>query len=233
MLARETTVDRGPVEGSRREQAKGERRARIVKAAYDLLREVSAQDMSMKALAARAGVSLSTVYNLFDSRQAILSRVFDQDLERFEQLVRAAPAEDALERIFAALDIAADLYEADPDFYRATMARHPRAADRELETAVREPRIAFWRTMTSAAVQEGWLRGDTDPAVVGALLIQITGGVLGDWVAGDISIPVLRREIKLGFAAALLAFAAPAAVPRLRRLVGDLHGELSRARGGG
>lgn len=232
MLATDAMTAKAAPEDSRRERAKRERRARIVTAAYDLLREVSAQEMSMKTVAARAGVSLSTVYNLFESKQAVLARVFDQDLERFEDLVRAAPARDVLDRIFKALDIAADLYEADPEFYRATMWRHPQAADRALETALREPRIAFWRTMVAAAVHEGWLRGDTDPAVVGALMIQITGGVLGDWIAGDIPIPILRQEIKLGFAAALLPFASEAAAPRLRRVVGDMHGALSRARGG-
>jgi len=230
LLGTDTTTEKAPAETSRREQAKGERRARIVTAAYDLLREVSAQEMSMKAVAARAGVSLSTVYNLFESKQDVLARVFDQDLERFEALVRAAPARDVLDRIFTALDIAADLYEADPEFYRATMWRHPTAGDRALETALREPRIAFWRTMAAAAVRDGWLRADTDPAVLGALMIQITGGVLGDWIAGDIPIPILRQEIKLGFAAALLPFASEAADARLRRVVAEMHAALSRAR---
>jgi AcrR family transcriptional regulator len=221
-------------DGSRREQAKRERRARIVNATYDLLREVGVEDLSMKAVAARAEVSLSTVYNLFESKQAILARVFDQDLARFEALVEVAPAQDVLERIFAALDIAADLYEADPAFYCATMWRQPAGGgDLQLQTTLREPRIRFWRNMVAAAVREGSLRRRTEPAVVGALMIQISGGVLGDWIAGDISIQSLRKEIKFGFAAALLPFATGAAAPRLRAIIGHLHGELRAARGHG
>ena len=234
LLARDTTIGTGAPEGSRREQAKRERRARIVTATHDLLREVGVEELSMKAVAARAGVSLSTVYNLFDSKQVILARVFDQDLAGFEALVEAAPAQDVLGRIFDALDIAADLYEADPAFYRATMWRRPTGGgDLELQTTLREPRIRFWRNMVAAAVREGSLRRRTDPAVVGALMIQITGGVLGDWIAGDISIQSLRREIKLGFAAALLPFATGAAAPRLRAMISLLHRELSVARGRG
>jgi AcrR family transcriptional regulator len=218
-------------DGSRRERAKQERRTRIVNATHDLLREVGVEDLSMKAVAARAGVSLSTVYNLFESKQAILARVFDQDLARFEALVGAAPAHDVLDRIFDALDIAADLYEADPAFYRAIMWRRPSGGgDLKLQTTLREPRIRFWRTMVAAAIREGWLRPGADPAVVGALMIQISGGVLGDWIAGDISIQTLRKEIKLGFAAALAPFATRAAAPRLRALIGQLHRELSLAR---
>ena len=234
MEAQDATNGMTGPDGSRRERAKGERRARIVTATYDLLREVGLEEFSLKAAAARAGVSLSTVYNLFESKQAVLSRVFDQDLARFEALVAADPAQDVLERIFDALDIAADLYEADPAFYRATMGRRPAAgADRQLETTLREPRIRFWRTMVAAAIRDGWLRTGSDPAGVGTLMIQITGGVLGDWIAGQISIESLRREMKLGFAAALLPFATRTAVPRLRAIINQLHRELhiARARG--
>jgi len=222
LLANQNTDAAAPI-WSRRERAKDERRARIVTAAYDLLREVGVEDMAMKAVATRAEVSLSTVYNLFESKQAILARVFDQDMERFELLVRNAPAKDALERIFDALDIAADLYDADPAFYRATMGRRPSGGDLALQTTLRAPRIRFWRAMAATAIEDGWLRRGTDPAVVGALMIQISGGVLADWIAGDIDVPVLRQEIKLGFAAALLAFAGRAATPRLRAIIEDLH----------
>jgi AcrR family transcriptional regulator len=216
---------------TRRERAKDERRARIVNAACDLLRDVGVEALSMRTVAARAGVSLSTVYNLFESKQAVLARVFDQDLARFEALVQTAPAADVLARIFEALDIAADLYEADPAFYRATMWRRPAGGgELRLEATLRQPRIRFWRTMVAAAVDEGSLKRGLDPAVAAALLIQISGGVLADWIAGDIAIPTLRREMKLGFAAALLPFASRAAAPRLRALIGALHAELSAAR---
>jgi hypothetical protein len=158
--------------------------------------------------------------------------VFDRDLADFEQLVAAAPAPDVLARIFDALDIAADLYQADPAFYRATMWRRPSGnGELGLRVALRAPRIRFWRDMVAAATQEGWLLRGCDPAVVGALLIQIFGGVLADWIAGEIGIEALRRELKLGFAVTLLAFAARPAVGRLRDMSSDLHRQLSAARG--
>lgn len=218
---------------TRREQAKSERRARIVEATCDILREVGIEDLSMKMVAVRAEVSLQTVYNLFGSKQAILARVFDQDLAQFEALVAAAPSADALDRVFDALDIAADLYQADPGFYRATMWRRPAgASELALETTLREPRIGFWRTMVERAVGEGLLTPHLDAAVIAALLIQITGGVLADWIAGEISTDLLRREMKFGFAAALCAFATGDAAGRLRTLTAALHDELSAERRG-
>lgn len=217
-------------DGSRREQAKRERRERIVKAAHDLLRAVGIEELSMRAVADRAEVSLSTVYNLFDSKQAVLARVFDQDLADFERLVAAARSSDMLARMFDALDIAADLYRADPAFYRAIMWRRPGGGELGLQATLRAPRIRFWRTMVAAALREGSLRRGSDPAVVSALLIQISAGALGDWIAGEIGVETLRRELKLGFAVTLLAFAARSAAPRLRRMSGDLHHQLSAAR---
>jgi len=231
LQAGELAQDEERVDGSRRERAKRERRERIVKATHDLLREIGIEELSMRAVAERAGVSLSTVYNLFESKQAVLARVFDQDLADFEQLVAAAPSADVLARIFDALDIAADLYQADPAFYRAIMWRRPGGGELGLQATLRAPRIRFWRMMVAAAVREGWLRRGADPVVVSALLIQISAGVLGDWIAGEIGIDTLRRELKLGFAVTLLAFAAGSAAPRLRRLSTDLHRQLSAARG--
>ena len=45
--------------GGRREQAKAERRSRIVRAARDLIRETGDTDLSMRMIAGRAGVSLT------------------------------------------------------------------------------------------------------------------------------------------------------------------------------
>ena len=79
------------------------------------------------------------------------------------------------------------------------MWRRPASnAEPRLAAALREPRIRFWRTLATAAVREGWLRRGFDPAVIAALMIQIFSGVLGDWIAGDISIATLRGELKLG-----------------------------------
>ena len=57
---------------SRREEAKAERRHRIIAAARDLIKETGDTGLSMRAIAARAGVSLTTPYNLFGSKRAIV-----------------------------------------------------------------------------------------------------------------------------------------------------------------
>lgn len=211
------------VGGSRREQAKDERRARIVTATCDLLREVGIDGLSGKLIAARADVSLSTVYNLFGSKQAVLARVFDLDLLNYERRVAALPSSDGLERMFDAVDVAGDLYAADPAFYRATLWRRP-ASEFASNAALRGPRIRFWRGLVQAAIDEGRLRPDTDAAALGALMIRIMSAVLADWIAGELSIDQLRAETKFGFAAAVSAFADEACRPAIERRIREHSG---------
>lgn len=229
-------LERSAPETTRREQAKNGRRLRVVEAAYALLREVGVEELSMKMLAARAGVSLSTVYNLFGSKQAVLALVFDLDLLKYQQMVADAPSQDALERIFDSIDIAVELYRADPDFYRATFYRATpgRGLDRGLgpflNANLREPRNRFWRSMIAAALAAGLLKPGVDPAVLGSLVIQIFGGVLADWIAGDITADEMGAEAKFGIAAALSPFAARPVAARLRRRIDGLHKALSLER---
>src|SRR5882757_1389715 len=138
---------------SRREEAKSARRDRILAAAHDLLREVDAETVTVKAIAARSGLSAATIYNLFGSKTAILSQVFDLDLRGFEALVAEAPSADSLDRIFDSITIAARLYRDDPNFYRLTMvARGGVGQGFRFDAAVREPRMRFWRRLVEAAI---------------------------------------------------------------------------------
>src|SRR5580658_7132879 len=95
---------------SRRERHKDRRRAEIIDAAYDLLREVGADDLSVKMIADRADVSAATIYNLFGSKGAVLEQVYARDFEAFVNKVAAAGAPSALDEVFEAIRIVAGLY---------------------------------------------------------------------------------------------------------------------------
>src|SRR5215831_12871533 len=148
---------------SRREQAKGGRRARIVEATYSLLREHAIADLSVKMIADQAGVSPATVYNLFGTKAAVLEKVYERDLVEFEQRIAKVPYTDSLARIFDCVTIIADHYRSDPRFYRS-VSRMPNAepADAELIDAVNASRRPFWADLVRKAIHDGHLRADTD-----------------------------------------------------------------------
>lgn len=211
---------------SQRESAKHERRRRIVEAAYGLLRETAVDDVSGKLIAERAGVSLSTVYNLFGSKDAVLIAVFDQDLAHYETLIGALASTSALDRLFRAVDVAADLYREDPAFYRAILWRRP-APDEAMADALRQPRNHFWRTLVQQALDEGQLRSFADPSTVATLLIRHFSAALSDWIADEITPDQLQTEVKLGFATALLPFASRREAAALKACLFSLHDALA------
>lgn len=189
---------------SRREQAKNGRRRRIIDAACSLLREFGLEAVSGKSIAARAVVSLSTVYNLFGSKDAVLVAVYDEDLAHFEAAIRDLSSSDPVTHLFDSVDVAAALYDRDAPFYRAILWRGP--PGNALDSALRRPRARFWEKLVQQAVEAGQLRRGTDAGAVSMLLILVFSGALADLVAGDIAVAQFRDEVCFGFAAVLLAF---------------------------
>ena len=190
---------------TRRELSKAERRSRIVEAAASLLRESGIDSVSMLQIAERAGVSPATVYNLFQTKAAVFQQVFDRDLSEYERLVEAAPAGDALDRIFKAIDIAATLYRRDRGFLPrhgagssrlGAVSGHRRAPDRILAR------------MVAAARAKGRLGPEADAHILGVTLTQILRGAFSEWAGGVISAERLAAEASYGFALALRAYAA-------------------------
>lgn len=200
---------------SRRERSKDERRARIVDAAYALLREVGVDDISVKMIADRADVSAATVYNLFGAKGAVLAKVYEQDLEGFIAKVAEADAPSALDAIFESLRIAVDLYRSDPSFYRGMSIRNPRA-ERELMVAVQAPREAFWRDLLVRAVREGDLASSARTDLVALLMLQTSGGAFGHWCADLITLDEMEAQSSYAFALLLMGLARPSGRIRLQ-----------------
>jgi AcrR family transcriptional regulator len=212
----------------RREQAKTERRTRIVAATRALLREVGSEDLSVKAVAERAEVSLSTLYNLFTSKEDVLASVYHDDLRRFETLIHEADSVDQLERIFDAVDIAADLYGEDPEYYRTIMWRRPGIAGsmRSHHGASRSRRVLMWPRLVSEIIAEKGLVEDASPVVLGASIMHSVSGALSDWIFDSISLTRFRLEAKFGIAIALFPYATAATTLRLRTRLDQLQAQL-------
>jgi AcrR family transcriptional regulator len=213
---------------TRRERGKADRRERIVEATYDLLREVGREALSVRMVAERAEVAVSTLYNLFESKQAILSAMFDADLEQFKRHMLAEAPDDSLERIFHTVDVATELYRTDPRLQRALLWRPPGSdSDTGLDAAYRGPRIQFWRDLVYDAIRAGQLKPMPDPRVLAILLVHIFSGAIDDWMANAISVDRLRDETHFGFAVALHSFAMAPCAAALRQKIAHFQRHLA------
>jgi AcrR family transcriptional regulator len=198
---------------SRREQGKNERRSRIIAAAHDLISEIGVDAMSMKQLAERADVSLSTVYNLFESKEAVLARVFGGVFAEYRDVVFERAAKEPLQRFFDAIDIAAEFYEADVAFYRSMVWLVGRES--QLKLAIQEPRFQFYCDLVQDAIDAGLLSPQTDSRLVGTTIVPLYSFAYQTWAAGAASIDEFCIRAKFGVVVVLKAFAAPEAQPRL------------------
>jgi AcrR family transcriptional regulator len=192
----------------RREAGKAERRARIIQAARELIRETGDAGLSMRALAERAGVSLATPYNLFGSKGAIVLAVLE-DVRQFHGRFATLRTADPMERIFAALEIAVRIYIEDPAFYR-TLWRAVFAPGNEVRAAIlNDKAAAFWRSLVDEASAAGAIQPEIDPHLLAIQLDMVRRTVMLDWSLGELASEHVALVMSFGFAMTLNGVVAP------------------------
>lgn len=188
---------------SKREQAKSERRRRIVAAARELVRETGDAGLSMRAIAARAGVSLATSYNLFGSKHSIVVAVLE-DVRPFNDRYAEWTRLGVIDRIFEAVSISMTWYADDPRFFRTLWSEAFDANGKELGSSLSSPRrYAFWRGLIDEAASCGVFLPGLDPEVLLNSLDRVFGSVILSWVLGGIGPEALEPTAGFGYALAL------------------------------
>ncbi len=197
---------------SKREQSKAGRRAQILNAARDLIRETGDNDLSMRTIARRAGVSLTTPYNLFGSKQAILLNLLEVERDFARRLV-AVDVVNVIDKIFATNEVAIRFFVEDPAFYRPlwralldTSGKDnsgPETPERQAQT--REA----WRRLLAHAQGEGLLRADVSAKLLERSLAHVGSGVMLAWAMETLSTEALLPASGLSYALLLSGAATP------------------------
>jgi len=211
---------------SNRDAAKDRRRQRIVQAARALIRETGETGLSMRALAERAKVSLSTPYNLFGSKQAVLAALLDADIADYQARLRRRGG-DALDTVFDAVKLGSKFFAREPEFYRAVLAA-VYGAGSEYRNVFRGPRRAFWRGLVDDAIANGFIAKEIHTEAFATNLVLIYFAAIMDWVSGEMSLREMELRVQYGFALCLLAAATPAGEPRLRQYHHQFQAGLER-----
>lgn len=215
---------------SKREEAKADRRRRIINAARDLIRETGDAGLSMRAIAARAGVSLATPYNLFGSKRAVVLAVLE-DIREFHERFSALHQVNALDRIFQAVSISISYYVDDPAFYRTLWTAVLDMSGKELRSALITPeRNAFWRALIAAAAREGAILPEMDVDLLLRDLDFTFGAVMLNWVLGELSAEELEPAVGYGYALTLRGAATEAHQARLAKKLGQYQRRLLQLR---
>ncbi|MGI5336006.1 TetR/AcrR family transcriptional regulator [Streptomyces sp. CA-181903] len=211
-------------EGGLRERRKAQRRARILDATRELLRESPESVLSAERIARRAGVAPATVYNLIGPRDKIWEALAAGFMDRLERRLAASArgaADGATER---AAEGAVDprhvvgatvrLFVDDPVVSRR-MVREWEASGLVFR---RSPLTQLRRAMADARAR-GLLRADIDTDALAAAVATSCVGALHQWVAGLIDDDRFHDRAVFALDVAL---AAAAAAPHRDRFLAPL-----------
>src|SRR4030095_10174598 len=102
------------------DEHKAERRARIGKAARQLVAERGYDGLTMRELARAARVAVPTLYNLFGSKDAILVAELEASARHIAARLPSG-GDSFFARGMAAFEAGMSLIEGAPEFYRAVM----------------------------------------------------------------------------------------------------------------
>jgi AcrR family transcriptional regulator len=191
----------GRVDG--RSERKVANREIILSAARQLIDTSGSHGFSMRELGAKADVSVATLYNLFDSREAIVRACFEKvnsDLRTdFEALRGASNLSSLCEGLVTSADFVLNSVSA---------AMYLKLTD---DLAVLKPFLGEHRASDGfapeieAAVRRGELNGDADIDVLRTVVEAVAGTAMRLSALGVISADERRHRIRSGTRLALLA----------------------------
>ena len=177
------------------EKGQHKRRRAILDAARDIILREGEAGMTMRAMAAQAGVSPATPYNLFGSKQAVLQAIYDEDYLAYGRYFEEHASKDPLIRIFNLADVSIQYFELQPDFYRALLGILQRNAGSEVDSASWSLRRGYLRELLQACVASGHLRDDTPIDLVSSALLRIFKAISQEWVEGALTLDDWRNQL--------------------------------------
>lgn len=206
-VKRDTSCPR-PYTLGKRQQSSNDARERAIIATADILAESQAPVLRMEDIAAAAGITRQTLYNLFGSKTALIEAVFDH-LARaggMESMRSAMMQPDPEKRLAAMIEVFTGFWTAS-----RTVLRHIRAlaaTDPDLHTAIqaRDER----RRMACQHVVRGFSGTNPDAARKANTLWALTSFEFFDLLAGDEHTPSTQAETVLHLAHAALGLEVPA-----------------------
>jgi AcrR family transcriptional regulator len=190
-----------------RQHNKAKRRDAILDAAVSLLGARPSEEVTTEEIAALAGVSPATVYNLVGTRDELLHQLVARVLERLGATLREVDPSDPITAARTVVDQTVQAFVADASAYKQVVAHAQRAGpDRSLAVDPSSFQVAAMR----AAQQAGILRDDLDAAAVGRQVFLSYVGAMVLWSAGRLDDRGFAMAARHGLATALAAAAADA-----------------------
>ena len=178
----------------------------------------------MTELAARAGVSPATPYNLVGSKGDLLRLVVKAEFQSFIDKLSALDRPGPLQTLLDATALVVSHYEADRDFYRALYRMTFNTDAPDVHDHMQAEGRVLWQRLVRAAVDSGeltdvvWVEPFTD------VLLRALGAVTLAWLSEDWPHARFEREMALSVLLIVAAVARPDIQSRLLGGIADAQG---------
>ena len=205
---RTTIVERPP--RSQREVNVEARRRRILDGARRLIEGGGVEAISMRKLAAEAGVAVTTLYNLFGAREDILVAMVD---DAVDEMIAALEAEstldDPIERCFAVIEVTVREFGEKEKTHRPMMVAgfDSQALQADADRRIARRAIDLQREGLEAARARGLLRPEADPVRLGEQIYHGYELACAQWAWGRLDLDGFEARALYGLVLALQAMA--------------------------
>ena len=208
------------------------RRQRILEAARELIASGGMPALSMRKLAARAGLSVTTLYNLHGSRDEILFALVEDAIDRIVPILDAeAPIDEPIARCRAVVTVSVRYFAEHEATYRpmmvASYAGLARGAHADRRLAKRA--AGMQREALAQAIAQGLLTDALDPMRLGEQIYHGYELAAVQWAFGLLDEAGFRARALYGLYVALLAVATEALRPAFEAELQALERELAAA----
>ncbi|TZG24697.1 TetR/AcrR family transcriptional regulator [Sphingomonas montanisoli] len=179
-----------------RARGMNERRQRLVRAAKELINERENGEFSMPELAARAGLSLATPYNLFGSKAAILEAVFQREIEHFHAVYATIAPAPPVDRVLAVIEHLLQVLERKPHFYRALSRGMATLGAAESSRLISPLSDLLLRPLVEGLVDDGAIRLDLPKSMLTAQITRMYEATMQRWVRRGWDDVRMRSEMR-------------------------------------
>jgi AcrR family transcriptional regulator len=213
-----------------REDNRELRRRRIRRSARSLVAKQGFEGLSMRTLARKADLSVTTLYNLYGSKDEIRLALCHELLDGIDRALEEVPLERPLERARAVVTVSVDHLAGDASVSRAGIlaSRHGRGGiddDGITPRAVEMQRVAL-----EAAMSERLLRPDLRPDLLAAQVYDGFRRAALLWAIGELEPSGFRSKALYALYVCLLGVATDRTRPAILAELRALEPELARQR---
>ena len=213
---------------SNRQINKEKRRQRILDEARKLIAGGGYDALNTRDLAAAAGVTTPTLYNLVGNKERILTTICLAGMDQVVHAMSHAENDEATRYLDGLLDESLKLIEADEAFFRSTLLatfRLSTITKRDIpETQFLQRGSEIISRGCRIAQQQGLLEGNIAADILGAQMFASYAAHWRAWAYQRISMEAFRYLASQGFYMCLCSDASPGFLVTLRRKLAVLEG---------